>query len=326
MSCPSIQERSARGLGWTELVGPGQRRVQAGVPFPLAVGALLALGAIARRQYAPEPSYERILEPASSVGRRPVHWHNPRWQCCGSVAVLVLMGRAPVSSSCYDTCMCSPDTRWKSRLSRLVLWRVPYGFWAGLWLRGNLRLLNPAHPTAEQAFLERYNFTDKGVIDAGGFDGRMAWYFARHAQRVVTFEPNPHSQASIVALTGRNRCTNIELVPFVLGGECGEMEMITHGGADATGTFDSSIAASFDETSRYTVRMTTLDHYCSATDIRPDFIKIDVEGFELQVLHGAEDGRSSVRGAHIRNAWVTSVASRCDSALPSLGDGCVKAL
>ena len=103
MSCPSIQERSARGLGWTELVGPGQRRVQAGVPFPLAVGALLALGAIARRQYAPEPSYERILEPASSVGRRPVHWHNPRWQCCGSVAVLVLMGRAPVSPSCSTT-------------------------------------------------------------------------------------------------------------------------------------------------------------------------------------------------------------------------------
>jgi len=190
--------------------------------------------------------------------------------------------------------MCSPDTPWKSRLSRLVLWRVPYGFWAGLWLRGNLRLLNPAHPTAEQAFLERYNFTDKGVIDAGGFDGRMAWYFARHAQRVVTFEPNPHNQASIVALTGRNRSTNIELVPLALDAECGEMEMITHGGADATGTFDRSIAASFDETSRYTVRMTTLDHYCSATGTRPDFIKVDVEGYELQALHGSEDVTSAL--------------------------------
>src|SRR5665647_524789 len=34
----------------------------------------------------------------------------------------------PVSLSCYDTCMSSPGTPWKSRLSRLVLWRVPYGF------------------------------------------------------------------------------------------------------------------------------------------------------------------------------------------------------
>jgi FkbM family methyltransferase len=187
-----------------------------------------------------------------------------------------------------------PHMPWGSRLSRLVLWRVPWGFWAGLWLRGGFRLLRPARPSAEQTFLAGYTFDEKVVIDAGGFDGRIAWYFATRAKRVWTFEPNPHNQALILALIKRNRRSNMELVPAALGAESGEMDMTTHGGVDATGTFDPSIAASFDRTSRYSARMTTLDGFCSENAIQPDFVKIDVEGFELKVLEGAENVTSAL--------------------------------
>ena len=35
------------------------------------------------------------------------------------------------------------------------------------------------------------------------------------------------------------------------------------------------------------VDMTTIDDLCAAEDLRPDFIMIDVEGFEVEVLEGA---------------------------------------
>ena len=37
-----------------------------------------------------------------------------------------------------------------------------------------------------------------------------------------------------------------------------------------------------------TAPMTTLDHYCAEHRVRPDFLKIDVQGYELEVLKGAE--------------------------------------
>ncbi len=184
--------------------------------------------------------------------------------------------------------MAQGRVRLGSRISRRVIWRVPYGFWAGLRLRGNLRLLLPTRLTPEQRFLRGYSFAGKECVDAGGFNGRLAWYFARDARKVVTFEPNPFNQATIRELSRLNRTTNLTLIPLGLGAEVGEAEIVTHGGTDATGTFDHQIAASFADSCAYVVGVTTLDQYCADAAFRPAFVKVDVEGYEMQVLQGAE--------------------------------------
>jgi hypothetical protein len=46
------------------------------------------------------------------------------------------------------------------------------------------------------------------------------------------------------------------------------------------------------------VRSATIDRFCAREGIEPDFIKIDVEGWELAVLRGARDTIRS-RGASL---------------------------
>jgi FkbM family methyltransferase len=128
------------------------------------------------------------------------------------------------------------------------------------------------------------------LFDVGAFTGYFTLVMGLRTGRggkVVAFEPNPISFASLSELVALNRD---RLPPVVL---------YNAAVADRTGTaafglsrVDSSLAA-MSETVE--VPLVTLD----STGLAPDFMKIDVEGYEMQVLRGAGQALKSARGLGI---------------------------
>ena len=147
----------------------------------------------------------------------------------------------------------------------------------------------------EYAALDRLIRPGTTVVDAGAHDGLYTLALAKRvgpAGRVHAFEPSPDTFEILQA-----NCRNNGFADRVVAENClvGEFE----GEADfqwvpgeasplntATGKVDhlASLAAR-------TIRrpMITLDAYCARRGIRPDLIKMDVEGFELNLIRGARE-------------------------------------
>ena len=119
------------------------------------------------------------------------------------------------------------------------------------------------------------------------------------AGQVHSFEPVPFAHPFLTRLLGTRSTANVRHHPVALGVEPGNGVMSVPVGrlgpvtgrsfldADTTGQGSN---AEFRGQMGVDVEVQTLDGVCAAVDItRLDFIKIDVEGAELQVLKGGED-------------------------------------
>ena len=125
------------------------------------------------------------------------------------------------------------------------------------------------------------------VLDIGA---NIGWYAIRFAKRdsiaqVHAFEPMPVSYAYLqrnVAINGvaeRVRCYN-----YGLSEACGHFDFFV---APTGGTNASLLNVAGATNARAVVGLTlTLDQWCSNQEVRPDFIKCDVEGAELLVFRG----------------------------------------
>jgi len=105
--------------------------------------------------------------------------------------------------------------------------------------------------------------------------------------RVIAFEPVPYL-AETVAKTARvNRHDWVEVLPLALGSTDGTAEFSVERGNSG----GSRLGRMSGDFSHITVKTARLDTLVSARpDIeRIDFVKIDVEGFEVQVLEGARE-------------------------------------
>lgn len=134
------------------------------------------------------------------------------------------------------------------------------------------------------------------ILDVGA---NIGWYAARFAKRepsvrVYAFEPLPVSYAYLQ----RN---------IAINGVANRVQSFNYGLSDVSGSFDFfispsdgtnasllNVAAATD--ARRVVSLTlTLDQWCSNHQVRPDFIKCDVEGAELLVFRG---GRQTLSVHH----------------------------
>lgn len=146
--------------------------------------------------------------------------------------------------------------------------------------------------TLEEKFLEQLDFADKTVIDIGGYIGITTLFFARAAGaggRVVVFEPNPENCAELLFNVQLNNLNNVQLIPIGLGDKTGHLTMLVDPVYPSRGSFAADFQQQvFDQRARsIEVEIDTLDHQITERQLPvPDFIKIDVEGFEHQVLGG----------------------------------------
>lgn len=131
---------------------------------------------------------------------------------------------------------------------------------------------------------------DGVVLDIGAHAGQFAKLFARLAPRgrVHAFEPSPYALSILTRAIRFNRLRNVVIEPVGLSDAPGLARLTTpikrrgdvgfglahFGPADRPGPHIS-----------HEVSLTTLDRACARLE-RVDFIKIDVEGWELPALRG----------------------------------------
>jgi FkbM family methyltransferase len=187
---------------------------------------------------------------------------------------------------------------WKHRMIAAVSLRtnftytVRHGLAAGMKRRGGLGFLPfGSAETEEERFLRGLNFQGLTVYDIGAFEGILSLFFSRTAQQVIAYEPTPTTRARLLANLKLNGVTNVQVRDVGLGSATADTNLVFDPlmpGAASGGQF---VAQQIREHSQKPVEVpihvVRLDD-----DIRdrqlppPDFMKIDVEGMELEVLRG----------------------------------------
>lgn len=123
------------------------------------------------------------------------------------------------------------------------------------------------------------------IFDVGGNFGQTALRFASAfpAATIYTFEPVPTSFDRLKDAV--QRCKNIKSFNTALGSKSGTavMNIMASSGSNSILQNEAAIGS-------VPVQIETIDAFATSNSIQTiDLLKIDVEGYELQVLKGAEN-------------------------------------
>lgn len=180
-----------------------------------------------------------------------------------------------------------------SRFFDHATYTVRHGLLRGMRRRGGLAWLPSAFapaPNAETRFWAACDFSDMVVWDVGAFHGLLSLHFARSAKQVVSFEPNPASHKRCLENLELNRCSNVDLRRVGVGAKKEKRILLLNPRLPGTALLDpqlDSAASHSPGAHAEEIEVTTVDDEVAAGAPAPSFIKIDVEGFELEVLTGA---------------------------------------
>jgi FkbM family methyltransferase len=152
-------------------------------------------------------------------------------------------------------------------------------------LQGNFEM-------AERKFVERFLQPGMTVLDIGAYSGLYTLTASARVGReghVIAFEPSPYQRKRLQWHVWLNRCSNVRIENAALGSKDGEEIFFSVPGRSAgySGLRPPDVDAA---TRPIPVRVTTLDSYLWRYSVGSvDFIKVDVEGGELDVFKGAVD-------------------------------------
>ena len=131
------------------------------------------------------------------------------------------------------------------------------------------------------------------VVDVGANVGINSTYYSRlvGSEGVVhSIEPVSATAHQLRTTLGLNSVDNVTVHQIALGGEENKVTIFSHDQAHSA--WSSLGLSSFKGVTAkpQQVNMKTLDGFCSALDLgQIDFLKIDVEGYEIEVLRGGAE-------------------------------------
>jgi FkbM family methyltransferase len=171
--------------------------------------------------------------------------------------------------------------------------RLPFGVW---WIKrhDNLAetLLLGSFETAELAFVEKFLQPGMTVLDIGAHQGLYTLLASKRvgsSGRVFSFEPSPRERRALRLNLALNFCPNVAVQALALGSQETTADLFVVQGSQ-TGCNSLRPPEVLSATKPVRVCVTTLDQWLSLNRIQQvDFIKLDVEGAELEVLKGAEN-------------------------------------
>jgi len=170
--------------------------------------------------------------------------------------------------------------------------RLPFGAW---WLARKDHVGEPIlynrFETAECSFVERFLQPGMTALDIGahhGFYTLLASLRVGAEGHVISFEPSLRERKALLRHVKLNRCRNVSVQALAVGKEIADASMYVVEGRQ-TGCNSLRLPIVESGTSKQRVSVTRLDDWLRGQKIdRVDFIKLDVEGGELDVLKGAE--------------------------------------
>lgn len=195
----------------------------------------------------------------------------------------------------------------------------------GMWVRFSPKCWAALHQKYEPYMAQalRADLHPGGVfLDVGSHFGLWSVYAARIVGRtgkVFAFEPSP-----AFAVLRENAALNSPTQAFNMGvgAQDGEATFFDQGAA-SSGSFVNEVTRineKFQSTvpiAGNKVKIRTLDTLVAELGVRPDLIKVDVEGFEFEVVRGAENVLRDIRPVILIeiHPWQLKLSGSSDQAL-----------
>lgn len=143
-------------------------------------------------------------------------------------------------------------------------------------------------PHMVQLFKTLIDSTDT-AIDVGANIGLTSILFSSLASKVFSFEPSPSTYKILNENLSRSNITNVKAVNIGLG-QNKEAMTISFAPNNRSGGFINESEIEFGGHTSENIYIDTLDNYFSDAEPSRYFMKIDVEGFEQNVIKGGMGG------------------------------------
>lgn len=146
-----------------------------------------------------------------------------------------------------------------------------------------LRILGGTYEPEQTRLFREHITAGATVLDVGahvGYYTVLSAVLAGPRGRVVAFEPNPSNHSFLERHVALNRLNNVTVENVAVADTNGTASF-----AFGTGSGTGRLQSGGD----LEVRTIRLDDFCRERGVQPGFIKIDVEGAELDVLRGAAE-------------------------------------
>lgn len=183
------------------------------------------------------------------------------------------------------------------RIARNLFGNMPHkirgGLADGYRIRGVDWILPKFKQSKEEKFLKSLNFQNKIVYDVGGYMGIFSLFFSKVVGpkgKVITFEPNPFNYKKIKQNLFLNKIANVQVYLKGIGDKKEKRSFALRFNESGTGSMDREIGKSIakEKGSKFIeVEIDSLDNLFEKEKLpAPNFIKVDVEGLEVDVLKG----------------------------------------
>ncbi len=147
------------------------------------------------------------------------------------------------------------------------------------------------------------------VLDVGGHHGQFTLFALERfpAAQIVTFEPQAEGVAKIRSVTSGEPRVRIE--NFALGEQPGTAELNISKRSDSSsllpiGEGQTTAFPGTEAATTETIQVETLDNLLPDAPERPALLKIDVQGFELDVLKGGQRTLSAIDAVFVECSFV----------------------
>lgn len=145
-------------------------------------------------------------------------------------------------------------------------------------------------------------------IDAGSFIGTEAVYFAKLSPQnfVVAIEPDPGNYLKLLSNISLNKLTNV--LPINAG-----LWNTTHGIKFVPNNGEMSGVVFKNNKNSIHIKTATLDSLCQKLNRKIDYVKMDIEGAEIEALQGAikciqkDHPKFIIATYHVRNGSMTKI-------------------